>query len=832
MTLKSKILLMFIILSGFFIFLNSAHAYTTIDSDVVWAKEQSPIILDDTVWVSDAGSLTIEHGVVIKLDLECSLAVTGDLDVQGTLEDPVVFTSIKDDEYGGDSNNDGDNSQPQPKDWQQLAFNTGSVGTINNAIIKYGGGEEEAIINVHRGKLTISGSTITDNSAGLKNSEGEITVSNSSIYHNILSWENMDAGISNNGSEVFIINAVNNWWGSADGPCPWRKFINEGASYNDIPELCGNKPLVDVGIMYNPWLTADPNSEDNQTLDPVVIIPGIMGSWFKNGEWQLDPITHTYDDLHKALINQGGYVPNETLFTFPYEWRQSNVITAFELRNKINEIQAQTGAEKVDIIAHSMGGLVVRHYVTGDFYGNDIDQIIFLGTPHRGSPKAYLQWEAAEGFADVEGVIAKLYFNHEAHVRGYDTLFDYIQNYVITVKQLLPDYAYLRNVGQQNIREYDPINLPDNYPYNDFLTDLNSESKINQFENSGVRVFNITGTNSNNTIGLIDVSSNNEHSPMWEHGYAENILYVAGDGAVPWDSSSLFTPSEIYSDHNSLPTDAQMLAIEYLTGAMPSIEIRETPKINNAVVVQIFSPADFLITDPDGQKLGKNFATEQEINEMTGSFYSGFDTETEFAVIPNPLEGEYKIELKGTSLGLYKLSVNYINDEQEIERDVSSIINTEQMHSFSFNYSEQSAELIKKLEPSEEVRDISINGLITALEEIQKQNLLKKGDGNVLIVRLQILKKSLDFIDAQVKIVKNLIEKTENSDRLKPKIKEKTLEVFNARIDKLVSNRQKIINDNLDKFIKRLNMIKDKNRINEENYDIIKINIDYLKQNL
>ena len=45
-------------------------------------------------------------------------------------------------------------------------------------------------------------------------------------------------------------------------------------------------------------------------------------------------------------------------------------------------------------MAHSMGGLVAREYTQSADYENDIDQLIFLGTPHRGSPKDYLAWEA------------------------------------------------------------------------------------------------------------------------------------------------------------------------------------------------------------------------------------------------------------------------------------------------------------------------------------------------------------------------------------------------------------------------------------------------------
>ena len=49
-----------------------------------------------------------------------------------------------------------------------------------------------------------------------------------------------------------------------------------------------------------------------------------------------------------------------------------------ETTAKIQEVKNVCSCDKVDIVAHSMGGLVTREYVARDDYGNDIDQLIFL----------------------------------------------------------------------------------------------------------------------------------------------------------------------------------------------------------------------------------------------------------------------------------------------------------------------------------------------------------------------------------------------------------------------------------------------------------------------
>jgi len=440
--------------------------------------------------------------------------------------------------------------------------------------------------------------------------------------------------------------------------------------------------------------------------DPVIIVPGIMGSWNVSGRWELDPILHTYDNLWQAMEN-AGYEEGETLFAFPYEWRQDNLLSAYQLKQKIDEVKAICGCDKVDIVAHSMGGLVSRYYAESVYYGDDIDQLVFLGVPHKGSPKSYYIWEGAEMGDDkyeLFNIFQKKIFSFEAHARGYDSLFNYIQNYVKSVEQLLPDYAYLQNLGETGLRTYDKINYPDNYPYSTFLENINSVDKVNQFAGSGIKIMNLIGDTGDNTINAIKVSSGEPYLPMWEHGYAEETIKLAGDGTVPEISSALFTPTKINStNHNSLPTAAQKQIIQYLTGSIPVIDITETKEPEKLLVVRIFSPADFVITAPDGKKLGKDFLSNQAVNEIPGAFYSGFDSGAEFAVIPDPIDGEYKVALLGTGQGEYKLSASLIDENNQIDQEFSGSIAPAAQREFTINYSAALENPLSDLKPIDTV---------------------------------------------------------------------------------------------------------------------------------
>ncbi|MCA9774259.1 MAG: alpha/beta fold hydrolase [Myxococcales bacterium] len=59
-----------------------------------------------------------------------------------------------------------------------------------------------------------------------------------------------------------------------------------------------------------------------------------------------------------------------------------------ELARKIEEIREVTGHRRVDLIGHSLGGLVIRYYVQMCAGWKYVSHVITLGTPHRGGTYA------------------------------------------------------------------------------------------------------------------------------------------------------------------------------------------------------------------------------------------------------------------------------------------------------------------------------------------------------------------------------------------------------------------------------------------------------------
>lgn len=80
---------------------------------------------------------------------------------------------------------------------------------------------------------------------------------------------------------------------------------------------------------------------------------------------------------------------DDDVFFYAYDWRKNVDITANEVKEFIEQVIAQHNVSKVNILAHSMGGLVTKAMLDkyGDSMSSEIKKIIFAGTPHTGAPE-------------------------------------------------------------------------------------------------------------------------------------------------------------------------------------------------------------------------------------------------------------------------------------------------------------------------------------------------------------------------------------------------------------------------------------------------------------
>ena len=110
----------------------------------------------------------------------------------------------------------------------------------------------------------------------------------------------------------------------------------------------------------------------------------------------IDPIlfVHGYTsnasawDTMRARFQADGWEANR-LFAYTFSSAQSNAVIAQAVRTRVNEILAATGAAKVDIVTHSMGGLSSRYYVKNLGGQTTVDDWVSLAGPNHGTTWAY-----------------------------------------------------------------------------------------------------------------------------------------------------------------------------------------------------------------------------------------------------------------------------------------------------------------------------------------------------------------------------------------------------------------------------------------------------------
>ncbi|HPM77002.1 MAG TPA: alpha/beta fold hydrolase [bacterium] len=97
--------------------------------------------------------------------------------------------------------------------------------------------------------------------------------------------------------------------------------------------------------------------------------------------------------VHGLGGNRGGWLPlrwylrlmgHRRLYAFGYEEGAVAELAA-GLAEFIEQVRRETGQDRVDIVAHSLGGLVARYAIQRLGFGPHVRTLITMATPHRGT---------------------------------------------------------------------------------------------------------------------------------------------------------------------------------------------------------------------------------------------------------------------------------------------------------------------------------------------------------------------------------------------------------------------------------------------------------------
>ena len=129
------------------------------------------------------------------------------------------------------------------------------------------------------------------------------------------------------------------------------------------------------------------------TRDPVIIVAGTFAG---------QGVASVYYAPLAARLAADGYQPY--IFGLPGSGLGDIAATAQALNAFADQVRAQTGAARVDLIGHSQGGLVGRYYIKSLGGSGEVDSMISLAAPHYGTTLANLA--SLLGLGNCIGVIA------------------------------------------------------------------------------------------------------------------------------------------------------------------------------------------------------------------------------------------------------------------------------------------------------------------------------------------------------------------------------------------------------------------------------------------
>ena len=185
-----------------------------------------PFVISTEADIPTDVNLILEPGVVIKhVGPYGLLSVQGTLTAEGTAHEPIVFTSIRDDQYGGDTNNDGNAFCHKAGDWYVIrTYGTESNLSLNHCVVRFSNEgihtgsnplhvkntlfthNKVGIFAKDNCPLQVDSCIFTNNDRGIKIINSNVMVKHSEFHHNPF------YDIDNQSTES--VNATYNWWGA------------------------------------------------------------------------------------------------------------------------------------------------------------------------------------------------------------------------------------------------------------------------------------------------------------------------------------------------------------------------------------------------------------------------------------------------------------------------------------------------------------------------------------------------------------------------------------------------------------------------------------------
>lgn len=160
------------------------------------------------------------------------------------------------------------------------------------------------------------------------------------------------------------------------------------------------------------WSRFDPSTGQTVSLDPKTHIVVPEERYGLHAIDVLDPemiigrdCVYYFHDMIVEMM-KWGFQEGKTLFGFGYDFRQSNRFqeTLERFAAKLEAVYTASGGKKINIISHSMGGLLVKCFMSlhTDIFEKYVQNWIAIAAPFQGAP-GYISSTFLNGMSFVEG---------------------------------------------------------------------------------------------------------------------------------------------------------------------------------------------------------------------------------------------------------------------------------------------------------------------------------------------------------------------------------------------------------------------------------------------
>lgn len=570
----------------------SGSSFLEINSQYVLSRQESPYYLSG-IKVLPEGELRLEPGVRIIFSKNAEFLVEGVLLAEGTEESFIklggsfgqFWTGLKVKSPGSRLKYVEFSGFYEPielsvwePDLAYLKFNKG-----NSNILKLNSPELLPKITIHH--LEFLGGYSLPVGMVLTGAYGTVTVES-------LLFDTPVAGLTE--SELPGIRILGNYRAGsfsrisfADG-CLQKPVLKSSQEFYLLPDL-GRCQINRYPVIFVPGFGASINLRYLTKL-PKESVSQEGWQFFKS-------LTPAYFDWLDRL--KANHIPYKIAY---YDWRlPAEKAAELYLKPVIEEAKAEFHSPKVNLIAHSFGGIVSRAYIQGLAYTQDVDWLVELGSPNWGAVKAYGVWQAAELPSDWQAVghLLRFYAYMDALSKptSLASNLEIVHQYFPSVRDLLPVYPAIFQSGQA-------VFLEEMHWPNLWLNSLNQAWE----KTAALPKVLLVGSKSESTLARLQVEKY-DRGNYWLDGKpsaTQPDSWAAGDGTVPWQSLVLPRAEtwEILGTHAELPLVAADQVIRKLyPGQFYQVPSSPAKKISGYLNFLFDCPVQAEITTPEKKKI-------------------------------------------------------------------------------------------------------------------------------------------------------------------------------------------------------------------------------------